>query len=64
MNQTIITERVIINLVFSLKCPIDSFTDISFIMPVYGQLSCKSESDNFANLEARLSVVIVVSRSK
>ena len=29
-----------------------------------GELSCKTASDNFANLEARLSIVIVLSRSK
>ena len=37
MDQKFIIERVIIDLVCSLRCPVNSLSDISFTMVVYGE---------------------------
>ena len=37
MNQKFITKRIIIYFVWSSKCPVNSFTDVSSIVVLYGE---------------------------
>jgi len=60
MDQKFIIERVIIDLVCSWRCPVNSFTDVSFIMVVYGENAFWAaggffRSGHLEKLSARLS---------
>ena len=37
MDQRFIIQRIIIDLIYSSRCPVNSFTDVSFTMVVYGE---------------------------
>ena len=51
MDQKFIIERVIIDLVCSCKCPVNSFTDVSYNGGLWGKcyLGCNTASDHWKN---------------